>query len=185
MTPMLIACSTIDGHTLKICERLQRLLEEQGHRVTLMSVDEAIAMDCARFAKIVIGASIRYGKHRPSVFSFIAKHRAVLDRVPCAFFTVNAVARKRGKDTPAGNPYFRKFVRLAGWTPTLGAAFGGKLDYARYGVVDRLMIRFIMWLTNGPTDPKAVVEFTDWDAVDAFALQVASLKALPQSQAGG
>ncbi|MFO1378227.1 MAG: menaquinone-dependent protoporphyrinogen IX dehydrogenase [Steroidobacteraceae bacterium] len=180
MTRTLVAFSSVDGHTQMICERLRRLLEEQGHRVTLLPVEEAIAVDCAGFGTIVVGASIRYGRHRPSVLSFVQRHRAVLDRVPCAFFTVNAVARKPGKDTPAGNPYYRKFVRIADWSPALGAAFGGKIDYARYGLVDRLMIRFIMWLTNGPTDPKAVVEFTDWNAVDAFALQLCSLRAPPQ-----
>jgi menaquinone-dependent protoporphyrinogen oxidase len=35
------------------------------------------------------------------------------------------------------------------------------------------MIRFIMWLTKGPTDPATVVEFTDWARVDAFARRVA------------
>jgi menaquinone-dependent protoporphyrinogen oxidase len=34
------------------------------------------------------------------------------------------------------------------------------------------MIRFIMWLTNGPTDPAASVEFTDWRAVDAFSQRI-------------
>ena len=30
------------------------------------------------------------------------------------------------------------------------------------------MIRFIMLLTGGPTDPATVVEFTDWQRVEAF-----------------
>jgi menaquinone-dependent protoporphyrinogen oxidase len=31
------------------------------------------------------------------------------------------------------------------------------------------MIRFIMWMTKGPTDPRSVTDFTDWNQVDAFA----------------
>lgn len=38
-----------------------------------------------------------------------------------------------------------------------------------------LATRLIMWLTSGPTDPRAVVEFTDWARVDAFAERVAAL----------
>jgi menaquinone-dependent protoporphyrinogen oxidase len=34
------------------------------------------------------------------------------------------------------------------------------------------MIRFIMWMTKGPTDPNAVVEFTDWEAVDALGHKI-------------
>jgi menaquinone-dependent protoporphyrinogen oxidase len=37
------------------------------------------------------------------------------------------------------------------------------------------MIRFIMWMTKGPTDPKAVVEFTDWSRVEAFGDEVAQM----------
>jgi len=32
-----------------------------------------------------------------------------------------------------------------------------------------------MLLTGGPTDPRAVVEFTDWSAVEAFAGRVAAM----------
>jgi menaquinone-dependent protoporphyrinogen IX oxidase len=39
-----------------------------------------------------------------------------------------------------------------------------------------------MWLTGGPTDPGACVDYTAWDAVDAFAARVADLHA---QQAGG
>ena len=31
------------------------------------------------------------------------------------------------------------------------------------------MIRFIMWLTKGDTDPKSVIEYTNWEEVDKFA----------------
>ncbi|MEI7614715.1 MAG: menaquinone-dependent protoporphyrinogen IX dehydrogenase, partial [Betaproteobacteria bacterium] len=34
---------------------------------------------------------------------------------------------------------------------------------------DRLMIRLIMLMTKGPTDPETVVEFTDWQQVENFA----------------
>jgi menaquinone-dependent protoporphyrinogen oxidase len=37
------------------------------------------------------------------------------------------------------------------------------------------MIRFIMWMTKGPTDPNAVVEFTDWDKVDEFGRMITKM----------
>ena len=37
------------------------------------------------------------------------------------------------------------------------------------------MIRLIMWITGGPTDPATVVEFTDWQQVEAFAQVVSEL----------
>jgi menaquinone-dependent protoporphyrinogen oxidase len=32
-----------------------------------------------------------------------------------------------------------------------------------------------MWMTGGPTDPKAVVEFTDWGKVEAFGELIARM----------
>jgi menaquinone-dependent protoporphyrinogen oxidase len=62
----------------------------------------------------------------------------------------------------------RKFLRGVAWQPRLVEVFAGKLDYPRYGACDRLIIRFIMLLTRGPTAPDTVVEFTDWQRVNAF-----------------
>lgn len=96
MARILIIFSTIDGHTLTICERLQQMLEVQGHEVKLTSFENEneAPVELAEFDKIIIGASIRYGKHRPNVGAFIQRNRQFLDSRPTAFFSVNAVARK-------------------------------------------------------------------------------------------
>jgi menaquinone-dependent protoporphyrinogen oxidase len=48
------------------------------------------------------------------------------------------------------------------------AIFAGKVDYPKYTFWERLMIQLIMLMTKGPTDPKAIVEFTDWQQVENF-----------------
>jgi len=172
---ILILYSTTDGHTRKICERLQQVLEGEGHRVTLVSVGDEPGVDLRPFDKIVLGASIRYGRHRPYVVEFVNAHWRVLESKPSAFFSVNVVARKPGKDTPATNPYVRKFLRQISWRPRELAVFAGKIDYPKYGFWDRQIIRFIMWITQGPTDPRTVVEFTDWRQVEAFGRLVGEM----------
>lgn len=169
MSSILIVYSTTDGHTLTICERMRKVLEGEGYRVTLMSIAENPIVDLRPFDKIVIGASIRYGKHRPEVAEFIRRNEAMLDARPNAFFSVNIVARKPGKNRPETNPYLRKFLRRITWRPRALAVFAGRLDYPRYGFLDRSVIRLIMLMTRGPTDPRAVIEFTDWQQVEAFA----------------
>ena len=175
MARVLIAYSTVDGHTLTICERIRRSLEDRGHVVTLSRIDDALRMDCTAFEKILVGASIRYGRHRPVVRRFIEHQLRALRGVPSAFFTVNVVARKAGKDTPEGNPYLRTFLRRSPWKPTVAAAFAGRIEYAKYGWADRIMIRLIMWITNGPTDPSTSIEFTNWPAVDEFSERVSRM----------
>ena len=172
MKYVLLAYSTVDGHTLHICERMQQVVQHQGHRVELLTLEQADAADLAEFDAIVIGASVRYGHHRPLVAQFINRHQAMLESRISAFFSVNIVARKPEKSHPKTNPYLRKFLRKISWRPALLEVFAGKLDYPHYRLLDRLMIQLIMHLTHGPTDPGTVIEFTDWDRVDDFALRV-------------
>jgi menaquinone-dependent protoporphyrinogen oxidase len=117
---------------------------------------------------VIVGARIRYGKTDSRVIDFANRYAQELNRMPSAFFSVNIVARKPHRNQPETNPYVRKFLASVAWRPRYVEVFGGKLDYARYGPLDRQMIRFIMWLSDGPTRPDAVVEFTDWGRVEAF-----------------
>ena len=172
MASILIIYSTTDGHTLKICQRLQRVIEQQKHHVTLESIDDASTTELKPFDKIVIAASIRYGRHRPAVYAFIKNNREILDSKANAFFSVSIVARKPGKNKPETNPYMKKFLKSTPWQPKELAVFAGKLDYPRYSFWDRNIIRLIMWMTKGPTQPDTVIEFTDWSEVETFAQRV-------------
>ena len=174
---ILIAYATTDGHTKRICDRMKQVMEGLGRPVTVALLAEAGALDLNSFERIVIGASIRYGHHQPLVTEFIGRHQALLESRPSAFFSVNIVARKPDKNTPETNPYCRKLLKNISWKPRLTGVFAGKLDYPRYGFFDRQMIRFIMLITKGPTDPTAVVEFTDWGQVEVFARQVCEITA--------
>lgn len=175
MSKILVIYSTTDGHTRHICERLQQVMDQRGHSTTVLPLAQADALDLSTFDKIVIGASIRYGKHQPAVAQFIGRNQRLLEDKPSAFFSVNIVARKPEKNQPQTNPYLLKFLRQISWKPKLLGVFAGRLDYPSYAFFDRFMIRLIMRMTHGPTDPHAVIEFTDWKQVEAFAQSVSDM----------
>ncbi len=150
-------------------------MQQQGHQVQVVPIAQVDSLKLEEFDKIVVGASIRYGKHSPLVFAFVRKHEALLNRKTTAFFTVNVVARKPEKDTPDTNPYMVKFLKLVRWQPTRLGVFAGRIEYPKLGWGDRNIIRFIMWMTKGPTDPKGTFEFTDWKKVDAFGEVIARM----------
>ena len=175
MAKVLILYSTTDGHTVEICNRLTATIEQGGDSVELVNLLDGPTLEGREFDKIVIGASIRYGKHQPAVYDFIRNNQATLEAHPNALFSVNVVARKPEKNTPETNPYLQKFLKKIDWQPQNLGVFAGKISYPDYGFVDKQMIRFIMWMTKGPTDPTTVVEFTDWDSVDEFGRMVAAL----------
>lgn len=175
MARISIFYSTTDGHTVEICKRIKRTIEAQGDSVRLHDIKDMPNLAPGSFDKVVIGASIRYGKHQPVVHEFIKTNQEILDAHPNAFFTVNVVARKPEKNTPETNPYLQKFLKKISWQPQRLGVFAGKISYPSYGFVDKQMIRFIMWMTKGPTDPETVVEFTDWDKVEEFARMLSEM----------
>lgn len=176
MAKILVAYSTTDGHTCEICQRICHVIEQKGHQAILASIDDDFELDLNTFDKLVIGASIRYGKHSKRIYQFVKNNQLILESKPNAFFSVNVVARKPEKNTANTNPYLIKFLRQISWKPQVLSVFAGKIDYPKYHFFDKIMIRFIMWMTKGPTDPNAVVEFTDWQKVEDFGAIVSEMK---------
>ena len=169
-----IIYATVDGHTLKISKALIAELENLGAQVSLFSIDDFEA-EIGDFDKFVVGSSIRYGVHHAKIIDFINNNKSKLDAVKTAFFSVNLVARKPEKNTAETNPYVVKFFKSIDWKPTVVGVFAGMLDYAKYKFFDRIMIQFIMWITKGPTNRDAVIEYTNWDKVKNFAIQINDL----------
>ena len=171
MKSTLIIFSSTDGHTLKICERIMGF-EKNKDDSQIASISEAEHINISEFKRIIIGASIRYGKHKPDLYEFIESNLDEISSKENAFFSVNVVARKPEKNTPETNPYVKKFLLKTSWKPRSLEVFAGKIDYPKYNFVDKHMIRFIMWMTKGPTDLSKTYEFTDWDMIDSFAKKV-------------
>ena len=168
MSKFLIIYSTTDGHTKMICERIKNFLTD-GNLVELLSLEDAKKVDLSNFEKIIIGASIRYGKHSKELYKFINLNKNILDQKKCAFFSVNVVARKPEKNTAETNPYINKFLKISKWRPNKIKVFAGKVDYPNYNFFDKYIIKFIMFITKGPTDTSQSYEFTDWSKVDDFS----------------
>lgn len=166
--------STVDGQTLKICNKLKDVLQQNNQQVDLISIDD-FKEDITKYDKLVIGASIRYGVHNPKIIEFIKSNKAQLDSIKTAFFSVNLVARKPEKSDPETNPYVVKFFQTINWKPTVVKVFAGKLDYKKYSFFDRKMIQLIMWMTKGPTNTDAEIEYTNWEKVDEFAGEIIKL----------
>ena len=166
----LIIYSSTDGQTIKICERITSIIGD----CKIVSIDEAKNENLSKYEKVIVGASIRYGKHRPELYEYISENCDHLIDINASFFSVNVVARKPEKNTPLTNPYVQKFLSISQWHPSLIGVFAGKIDYPRYGLLDKFMIRLIMWITKGPTDTKNVYEFTNWDDVDSFARKIST-----------
>lgn len=174
---MEIFYATRDGQSRRIAERIANRLADHGisalpHDLVGVRVTPP-SLAAARL--VVVVAAVRYGRPLPEADQFLASYRTLRDPPQLVLLSVNLTARKPGKDTVEGNAYLRKSIARHRLAPALALAIAGRLDYSRYGWLDRQLIRFIMKLTGGPTDPTTCIDFTPWDVVDDVALRIAAL----------
>ena len=171
MSGSLIIYSSTDGQTKIICEKIKNF-SKNSESIKLISLEEAHDFNLQSYEEIIIGASIRYGKHNKNLYKFISSNKETLEKKRSAFFSVNVVARKPEKNTPETNPYMKKFLKISNWKPDKLGVFAGKVNYPNYGFFDKYIIRLIMFITKGPTDTSKSFEFTDWSKVEDFAKEL-------------
>ncbi len=164
----LIIYSSTDGQTKKICEVIKNNFDNKKF-VEIFSLEDAFNININDYDQIILGASIRYGNYKSNLFKFIKYNLNILDAKHSAFFSVNVVARKKEKNTTETNPYIKKFLKKTNWRPKKIEVFAGKVDYPNYNFFNKLVIKFIMFMTKGPTDTCQSYEFTDWEKVKEFS----------------
>ncbi len=167
-----IIYSTMQGHTKKISHHIGNILNEKAYDVDYINLDNMQDFDISDYDKIIIGASIRYGKFRKNLFSFINKYTNELNSMPSFLFTVNLVARKANKDSAETNVYTRKLLNKINWQPKDVAVFAGEVCWSKYSWWQTKIIQLIMVITKGPTDTSVDMEFTDWNNVTNFAAKI-------------
>ena len=175
--PVLFVFASRDGHTRKMAQRMADVLFSLDCEscVCDLATGTPDPQTVANASTIVLLAPVRYGYALPAMRKFIARHKNLIDNRRLALVNINLTARKPNKNQPQTNPYMKKWMKKQKLKPDLAAVFAGCLDYPRYNPFDRFMIRFIMRITGGPCDGKCVVDYTDWDKVDAFAVSIVDM----------
>ena len=177
MKSVLVLYMSRGGHTARIARRVCEGVAEAGGRAEMMDINEAVheGVEWGRYDVVAFGAPVLYGTYHESVFEFIRQHRAALDARPNSFFNVSVVARTPEKATVEGNRYLQKFLQLSPWRPKDLKVIAGKVDYPSWAWYERIMIQMIMKFTHGPTDPRAVIDYTNWDDVRAYGKHLLTL----------
>ena len=168
MSKVLIIYSSTDGQTKLICDRIKKKSVNESE-IKVISIQDVENENISTYKNLIIGASIRYGNYRKELFEFIDENINIIHSKKNAFFSVNVVARKAEKNSADTNPYIEKFLLKTSWKPKIIDVFAGKIEYPKYNLFDRSIIKFIMRMTNGPTDTSKTFEFTDWSKVEKFS----------------
>lgn len=177
MPRVLILYATTEGQTARIAERIAQRLRDKGHTVETHRADAIPAdVDPAAYDGVMLGASIHYGHHPGYLRTLVRRLRAALTSRPSAFFSVSLSASGSGARTETAQRYLETFLRQTDWHPPQTATFAGALQYSKYGIFKKPVMRLIARMVGNDTDTTRDYEYTDWDAVarfaDAFAQQL-------------
>lgn len=171
----LVLYSSSLGQTLKITQRIVQQMDK-SERVEYVDLsDKGSWCDPSTYQRVLIGASVHFGKFKPELYRYIDTYKETLNKSKCAFFMICLTARKPEKCDPQTNLYMKKFRKLCVWDPKIVGIFAGELAYTRYNWWQKRVIQLIMRMTGGSTDTKTDIEFTNWNKVDEFAKQFNSL----------
>ena len=179
---VLVAYYSHAGHTARIARTIMETIVAEGHGCDMVDMMEGVreGVDWAKYDIVIVGSPIVYGVYNKIVWEFCSMYKNEIESRPNSFFNVTVVARSPEKATPEGNRYLQKFVKRSAWKPRDLKCFAGKVDYPNWNFFERMMIRIIMKITNGPTDSSVAIDYTDYKDVKAYArhcLQLDKLQA--------
>jgi menaquinone-dependent protoporphyrinogen oxidase len=172
MARFLVVYGTTEGHTARIAARIADAIRSEGHEVEVHDAKEVRKQAPAgEFDGIIVGGSVHAGEHQSSLKDFVKHNRALLERVPSAFFSVSLTAADSDEEAAADTRMMvERFVSETGWKPARVETIAGALVYTHYNIFIRHMMKLIV-KRGGHTelDTSRDYEFTDWDAVERFA----------------
>ncbi|MDQ2051012.1 flavodoxin domain-containing protein [Natronolimnohabitans sp. A-GB9] len=177
MARVLVCYATSEGQTATIAERIGDVLATDGHDTDLVHAKHPPSgLDPGEYDGVVVGASIHMGSHQTAIDQFVRDHRTTLNRCPSAFFSVSlTAAHPDPADREPVREILEDFLEETGWDPDTTLLVGGALKYSEYGLLKRFLMRRVVGKEGGDTDTSRDYEYTDWEEVEAFAHDFATL----------
>ena len=168
MTPILVAYTTEEGQTEKICDRLSVQLEGAGHEVVLHDIRaDASVPDALR--AVIIAGSVHMGEHAEDLKSFVHAHHDRLSALPAAFISVSLQAGSPDhQERDVMRTVAENFLEETGFSPLFMHIAGGAVHDAKMGLIERFVMHQVLRQKGVELDPSGDTEFTDWDALDRF-----------------
>ncbi len=167
----LIAYGSSEGQTEAIARRVaQRLLERGAEAFVSNLTSEPPSLD--GIDRVVVGASIRTGSYQKAAWEWVRENHERLNAMPSWFISVSLTEAEPGHHAEV-QPIIDKFLHDTGWRPTGVESWAGALKYTKYNWFLKRVMRRIARDKGDFGDMSRDYDLTDWDAVDAFALDLA------------
>jgi menaquinone-dependent protoporphyrinogen oxidase len=171
---VLIGYHTVQGQAAKIAERIAQVLRDDAVSVDVASLDSAPPPE--GYDAVVLGDSIHVVKHSRELKRYLRDHEELLAGLHTALFQVSLTSTNPDEEhTATARSLVQDLLDDTGFDPDVVGMFAGNLAYTRYGWLKKRAMRAIVKREGGSLDMSHDHEYTDWDAVEHFAHDVASL----------
>lgn len=156
---VLVCAATKHGATLEIAEAIAAGLERRG--VVAQARDAASVTSLDGFDALVIGSAVYAGHWLAPARDLVAQHFPDGDGRPVWLFSSGPVGSPDPQ--PKGDPVDVAAL-IEATRPRGHRIFAGRIDRDRLGFAERAIVRAL----RAPEG-----DFRDWDAIDAFANEIA------------
>ena len=167
---VLVVYHSEDGQTAKIADRIAAALTAAGASAGTATTDGDPSP--AGYDGVIVGGSIRLGRHSRSLRRWLTHHADTLDRMPTALFQVSLTSDDPEHDDEA-HQLLQRLLDGTGLDPDIVGVFAGALAYTSYGWIKRRVMHHIAASEGVPTSTDH--ELTDGEAVDRFAADALAL----------
>jgi len=176
MPKALLVYGSIEGQTHKIEEVMAEHFRARGWEADVLD-GHAVpdSLDLAQYNAVVVGAPIHGGRHPAAIAKFAAAHRAALEAMPAAFFSVSLSAAGDTKEQADARRCLEQFLEESGWHPPIAQTIAGALRYQDYNLFKRWLMRKLMEKGGHETDTSRNHEYTDWQKVHDLVDEVLAL----------
>ncbi|GAB4320394.1 MAG: hypothetical protein Kow0010_00150 [Dehalococcoidia bacterium] len=172
MKRIAIIYHSVEGQAEKIAHQIARTAADEGVCADTFPVASAPA-SLWTYDAIIAGGSVHLGRHHKDLLAYIRNHLPQLRARHTAFFSVSMTAANSDDESQALiQEIVDAFLDEAGWQPDAVAIFAGALPYSKLGFLKRHLVKQFARRMGQPTDTSHDYEFTDWDAVSRFAVDV-------------
>lgn len=165
---VLLSYHSDEGQTARIAIHIGDRLRANGVNVEFLTLEDSSGLD--GFDGVIVGDPVHVGHHSRVVRKWLSEHADAIEARPNAFFQVSLTS---ASDDEVHNADARRMVDelldQTDFDPDMVGMFAGALAYSRYGWIKRRVMSRIAATDTGDTDPSRDYEYTDWEAVDAFA----------------
>ena len=171
---LLLTYHSDEGQTAKVAGHITATLRNLGATVEVATAEDDPSP--AGFDAVIVGDSIHMGKHSRSLRRWLTSHADDLDEIPVALFQVSLTSATHDDEHDAeANRLVQQLLDATGLDPDIVGLFAGALAYTRYGWLKRSLMRRIAAAQGDDTDATRDHEYTDWEAVEQFAVDAMGL----------